>query len=92
MLKIKCKTLIVSSYDSGFCWSVSIDGQVYNRYDTEKMDDKNPIKMLFESYYGYPYNYDIEYVLKNYFKYKTLIECIDGNIKISHKEKYDDSN
>lgn len=83
MSKIKCETLIVSSYDGGVYWSIAIDDKIYNRYNTEKMDDNNPIKMLFGAYYGRPYNYNVEDILNKYFEYKTLIECIDGDIEIS---------
>ena len=92
MLKIECETLIVSSYDGGVGWSIAIDGEIYSRYSTEKMDDNNPIKMLFRAYYGRPYNYNVEDILNKHFEYKTLIECIDGDIEILHKEKVDDTN
>lgn len=81
MDKIKADIIIISNYDSAYCWSIYLDGKIYTRKDIESIKEDSPIKHLFNAYNGCDYT-DIDDILYTLFDYKTLIECDNGYITV----------
>ena len=83
--------LVISNYDSACWFSIMIDGYIIDR---DELDDngyahkrfpkglRNKAKLILRHYTFDKVDDFKKYVLENYFQYKQIIFCEDGNIEV----------
>lgn len=69
-------TLIISYYDSGYCWSVNLEGKESCRYN----DLISSIIDKYEQIIGE--NKFAEYIFENYPNINNIIICDNGSIEV----------
>lgn len=78
--------IIISWYDSGYCYSISIDGKVMRRNEIEdiedyKKEDIESIRVYIDIRDMYD-EYDVDGIKKIQTKYhKNVLVCEDGGIE-----------
>lgn len=78
---------ILSWYDSGYAYSIWIDGELFSRKDIEDLkymqdDEGKKLSDIINKYDCYYYNETIE-LIKLYYNPKRLIICDNGDIDVN---------
>lgn len=72
--------IIISCYDSGYAYSISINGEIKDRSEIEAIKNMaNPYKDIWQIYDNWSYDDIIRKIQEKY--HKNILICDDGNIR-----------